>query len=150
MSYNDAYYKKGYSIGYTEGELKTSKYNIVYTYHSHIVPSGGKIQNDVCDIKGGCYTIPVYHKHDSSCHPAIPDHSENCPCCGARLGVWNGDHTSYSPYQEAYNHLSGCPYVFTCGKSTSTIIGYSIGCSKAESSIEKAVITFDNWFLLAN
>ena len=137
----DEGYAKGYTDGYSSGQDNIG--TIVYTYHVHKGNS---------ERYGDCYITPIYHVHENSCYKPcgtpVPTTIKQvyiqsidgywdvriCPTCKE----W------YNP-----NHISSnfnCTKLTTtliCGKSTSTVIGYALGCGKTERTIESATIVFD-------
>ena len=126
--------------------------DIQYTYHVH-KGSAGTSAN-------GCYTKAQYHAHVSSCYTAATgsiyadpnyyptDSSGNylwgyyCNTCGTlvgKFGVWEG--ASFNQGVSSGTH--NCGYtVVSCGKTTSTITGYTLGCGKTEQTIEGATIIY--------
>ena len=109
-----------YAQGYVDGQQQvTQNLQISYTYHSHEGNS---------DTGTGCYNIPVYHQHISSCgyswshFPSCPGDDPNTNRCPNNCSILNA---SYS-----------------CGKSTSVIESYSLGCGKTTSTVETATITY--------
>ncbi|MCR5655846.1 MAG: hypothetical protein K6G06_00150 [Butyrivibrio sp.] len=45
--------------------LKNAEFT--YTRHEHVDKNNNIVKGEVCSTKGGCFTIPTYHVHDSSC-----------------------------------------------------------------------------------
>lgn len=134
---NNYYYtntNKYYTRGIADG---LAKVNVTYVYHQH---------EGTSSTKGGCYTNPVYHSHTSSCYSPCPGlrvyvaHIDNgeckyqCSVCGT-IRYLGGGLKKY--------HNTPCDIsTVTCGISTSTIVGYSLGCNKTENTIEQAIINY--------
>lgn len=91
----------------------------------------------------GCYTTPVYHKHVNACYK-----TQECPGTFQSISGsgnnWTGINCSYCGIS-IYNKVSiaNLAGVLSCGKSNNTIVGYSAGCGKTESTIETAEIVFN-------
>jgi len=139
-SRNITYKNIAYAIGYTDGMASAMEnIDIQYTYHVH--------QGDTSS-SGGCYTTPVYHSHANGCYKK----------CGGTIGpsenvdIAAGGQWTVRICQtcgEWYNP-SATPSTCTkltstviCGKKTTTIEGYSLGCGKTIDTIESATIIFN-------
>lgn len=140
---NGADNNTAYNNGYADGlNYATNAANIAYTYHSHTGSLAG----------GGCYTVPVYHVHSSSCYQTV---NITCSCPGYKQGRFLGYHAVDGwPMWECENcghgnweHTGKCNNTTTssvniCGKTGSTIENYALGCGKTTATIESATIVF--------
>ncbi len=151
---NGADVNEAYRQGYLEGyEAVQTNAKIVYKYHSH---SGNPVTG------GGCYTIPVYHEHDDSCYNICTITTSAChgggssDSWGVRCPVTVTHSQCGAPEtQSTRYHRNSDNGGSHEGPSTTThrgtlkctkegaIVGYKLGCGKAEGAIESAVITFD-------
>lgn len=107
--------------------------NVQYTYHVH--------EGDGTSATG-CY-VAVYHEHASGCYTTVnyrydigADESgvfAICPNCGNKQMVAADGEKCYK----------GCTYKsLVCGKATTTIEKYALGCGKTEETVESVTITY--------
>lgn len=118
-----------YNRGVTDGLAQAvTGVDISYVYHTH----AGSAQT-----KDGCYKA-VYHVHNGC---RYDQHACACPTDNGAGACWNCGHPGY--HSAAYPCSAGDGvFVWSCGKTTSTIEGYGIGCGKTTSTIESATIVY--------
>lgn len=169
--------KKLYAKAFTDGasSVTTPNPNIIYEYHYH---EGSP------NVKGGCYTVEKYHAHGDGC--VTPTRGRlvmankgwewvfiSCAQCGENLGSFNGS----TPHSDRFNNfteeakvvfnecqnssywgkIDGQAQYFTsptqwhycggyslnCSKNESTLEGYTTGCGYADGQIISAKIIFE-------
>lgn len=115
--------------------------DVQYTYHVHEGSEG--------TTANGCYVKASFHSHVRKyCSPQVycnqgPESNTNpdtgsivykyygfCSNCGRKM--YHNGSIAYEP----------CASCYTCGKSTSSIESYGIGCGKTEETIESVTIKY--------
>ena len=163
---NDKSYSSGYEKGLEEALAKSQPKGChpVYTYHTHVIPDGGVITTnngvEMCNIKGGCYTVPVYHKHTGNpnsdyyiegnvnetktdgCYTITTKYAETTnsywsatvtdrPSWAYTCTRCKAYYFGNTNYQNLPSHQHSIVHTeLTCGITENTIIGYTTGCGK--------------------
>ena len=133
-------YLKGLTEGFNNAVENCS---ISYVYHTHIGDGSG----------GGCYTVPVYHRHSYDCPHHEEETGERRPC-GCTSTDWTtgddgyGNHRcgncGHTPHSGSCGHtVNATKTVWDCGMDDENIIYYNLGCGKTEGvTIDSATLVF--------